>query len=148
MISKLIDSVCNLVTSGDEIIVITAISRCFQVWNNIDEKFVKNFYCSLNFSNHILWSYFLLIFLGDNFFWWGCSRFCFCFISKKWLYHLPKGFAICNGTRINITKEDLLFTPNQTFTEITLLIICLSINVIFCVSKFISETLHLHDFFV
>ena len=40
MIPKLIDSVCNLVLSGDEIII-TKISIYFQVWNNIDEKFVK-----------------------------------------------------------------------------------------------------------
>ena len=74
MIPKLIDSVCNVVISGDEIINITMISRYFQVWNNINEKFVKKF-----------------------------------FISKKWLYHLPKGFVICDVTRINITKEVITF---------------------------------------
>ena len=74
MIPKLIDSVCNVVISGDEIIIITMISRYFQVWNNINEKFVKKF-----------------------------------FISKKWLYRLPKGFVICDVTRINITKEVITF---------------------------------------
>ena len=49
MIPKLIESVCNLFISGDEIIAITMISRYFQVWNNIDEKFVKNFCYSLIF---------------------------------------------------------------------------------------------------
>ena len=38
MIPKLIDSVCNLVIGGDEIIIITMISRYFQVWNKIEEK--------------------------------------------------------------------------------------------------------------
>ena len=44
---------------------------------------------------------------------------------------LIKGFVICDVTRINITKEVLFFTPNKTYTEITLLIICLSINATF-----------------
>ena len=74
MIPKIIDSVCNVVISGDEIIIITMISRYFQVWNNINEKFVKKF-----------------------------------FISKKWLYRLPKGFVICDVTLINITKEVITF---------------------------------------
>ena len=60
-------------------------------------------------------------------------RICFYFISKKWLYRLPIYFAVCDVTRINITKEVLLFTPNQAYTEITLLIICFSISVTFCV---------------
>ena len=68
MIPKIIDSVCNLVNSGSEIIIITMISKYFEVWNNIDEKFVKNFCYSLIFCNHFLWSYFLLTFLGVNFF--------------------------------------------------------------------------------
>ena len=38
MIPKLIDSVYDLVISGDEIMIITMISRYFQVWNNIDKK--------------------------------------------------------------------------------------------------------------
>ena len=42
MILKLIDSVYNLAISGDETIIIAMISRYFQIWNNIDEKFVKN----------------------------------------------------------------------------------------------------------
>ena len=37
MIPELIGSVCNLVISSDEILIITMISRYFQVWNNIDE---------------------------------------------------------------------------------------------------------------
>ena len=53
MIPKLIDSVCNLVMSGDETIIITMIGRYFQVWNNIDEKFVKDFCYSLIFCNYI-----------------------------------------------------------------------------------------------
>ena len=90
MIPKPIDSVCNLVNSGDAIIVITMISRYFQVWNNIDEKFVKNFCYSLIFCNYFFWNYFLLTFLERYF------RFCFYFISKKWLYQLRKGFALCD----------------------------------------------------
>ena len=43
MIPKLIGSVCNFVISGEEIIIITMISRYFPVWNNIGEKFVKSF---------------------------------------------------------------------------------------------------------
>ena len=62
MIPKIIDSVCNLSISGDEIIVITMISRYFQVWNNIDEKFLKNFCYSLIFWNYFFWNYFLLTF--------------------------------------------------------------------------------------
>ena len=41
MIPKLLESVCNLVISGDEICIITMISRYFQVWNKIDEKLLK-----------------------------------------------------------------------------------------------------------
>ena len=91
MIPKLIDSVCNLVISGDEIIIITMISRYFQVWNSIDEKFVKNLCYSLIFCNYFFWNYFLLAFLGDSLFldvrYFG---FCFYFISKKWLYLFQK----------------------------------------------------------
>ena len=36
MIPKLIDNVCNLVISYNGIITKTMISRCFQVWSNID----------------------------------------------------------------------------------------------------------------
>ena len=134
MIPTLIDSICNLVISGDEIIIINMISRYFQVWKNIGEKFVKNFCYSLIFCNYFFWNYFRLTFLGDNFFFdERYFRFCFFFVSKKWLYRLPKGFVICDVTRINITKEVLFLSPNQTYTEITLLIICLSINVTFCV---------------
>ena len=79
-------------------------------------------------------NYFLLTFLEDEFFLnKRYFRFCFYFISKKWLYRLPKGFVICDVARINIIKQVLLFTPNQTYTEITLLIICLSVNITFCV---------------
>ena len=39
MILKLIEGVCNLVISGDEICIM--ISRYFQVWNKIDEKLLK-----------------------------------------------------------------------------------------------------------
>ena len=80
---------------------------------------------SLIFCNYFFLNYFLLTFLGDNFFFFDKSyfRFCFYFISEKWLYRLPRGFVICHVTRINITKEVLLYT------EIMLLIICLSINV-------------------
>ena len=53
IIPKLTDSVCNLVISGNEVIIITMISRYFQVLNNIDEKFVKNFCYSLIFCNII-----------------------------------------------------------------------------------------------
>ena len=31
---------------------------------------------------------------------------------------LPKGFVICDVTRINITKEVLLFAPNQTLQRV------------------------------
>ena len=72
----------------------------------------------------IVWSFFF----DERYF-----RICFYFISKKWLYRLPIYFAVCDVTRINITKEALLFTPNQAYTEITLLIICFSISVTFCV---------------
>ena len=49
------------------------------------------------------------------------------------IFRLTKDFVICDVTRINITKEVLLYTPNQGHTEITSLIIHLSINVTFCV---------------
>ena len=57
MIPTLIDSICNLVISGDEIIIITMISRYFEVWNNVDEKFVKNFFYSLIFCNYFFWNW-------------------------------------------------------------------------------------------
>ena len=34
-----------------------------------------------------------------------------------WPYRLPKGFIICDVTRINITKEILLFTPNLAYRD-------------------------------
>ena len=43
MIPKLIDSVCHLVISGDEMVIITMISKYFQVWSNIDEKLQLDF---------------------------------------------------------------------------------------------------------
>ena len=134
MIPKFIASVCNLVISGCGIIIITMISRYFQVWKNTDEKLVKNFCFSLIFCNYFFWNYFLLTFLGDFFFSISVTIDSVFILSvKNCFYRLPKGFVICNVTGINITKEVLLFTPNQTYTEITLLIICLSINVPFCV---------------
>ena len=135
MIPKLIDSVCNLVIIGDEIIIITMISRYFQVWNNIDEKLVKNFCYSLIFCNYFFWSYFLLTFLGDNFFFdKRYFRFCFYFIIKKWFYLLPKGFVICDVTRINITSQKFFFSLLIKLTpRLRCLLICLSINVTFYV---------------
>ena len=41
-----------------------------------------------------------------------------------------KDFIICDVIRNNIAKEVLLFTPNQPYTEITFLIICLSTDII------------------
>ena len=55
IIPKLIDSVCNLVNGGDEIIIIAMISSYFQVWNNIEEKFAENFCYSLIFWNYTAW---------------------------------------------------------------------------------------------
>ena len=78
-------------------LLLTMISRYFQVWNNIDEEFVKNFCYSL-------------IFLRDNFFFdERYFRFCFYFISKKWLYRLSKGFVMRDVSRININKEIIFF---------------------------------------
>ena len=68
MIPKFIASLGNLVISGCGIIIITMISRYFQVWKNIDEKLVKNFCFSLIFCNNFFWNYFLLTFLEDYFF--------------------------------------------------------------------------------
>ena len=68
MIAKLIDSVSNFAISGDGIIIITLISRYFQVWNDIDEKFVKNVCYRLISCNYFFGNCFLLTFLGDNFF--------------------------------------------------------------------------------
>ena len=55
MIPKLIESFCNLITSRDEVIIITMISRYFQLWNNINKKFETIFLK-------------LLMFLEDKFF--------------------------------------------------------------------------------
>ena len=48
MIPKLIESFCNLITSRDEVIIITMISRYFQLWNNINKKFETIFSETLN----------------------------------------------------------------------------------------------------
>ena len=83
----------------------------------------------LLFSKHKVWDQLgRQLFFDERYF-----RLCFYFSSKKWLYRLPKGFVICYITCINITKEVLLFTSNKVYTEITLLTICLSVNVTFCV---------------
>ena len=42
MIPELIDSICNWVIGGDEIIIITMVSRYFQVWNKNVKKLFKN----------------------------------------------------------------------------------------------------------
>ena len=85
MIPRLIDSICNLVIIGDEIIIINVISRYFQVWNNIDKKFVKTllqpdrlkfFFLEL-FPLDLPWRQLLL----DKCYF----RFCFCFTRKKGL---------------------------------------------------------------
>ena len=68
-------------------------------------------------------NYFLLTFPGVFVF----------ILRQKGFYCLLKCFVISNVTWINITKEVLLFAPNQAHTEITLFIICLSTNVTFCV---------------
>ena len=94
MIPKFIASVCNLVISGCGIIIITMISRYFQVWKNTDEKLVKNFCFSLIFCNYFFWNYFLLTFLGDFFFFdKRYYRFRFYFICKKLL--LPSSKRFC-----------------------------------------------------
>ena len=59
MISKLIEGVCNLFVSGYEISNITIFSRFFQVWNDIHEKSVENFWYSLIICNQFFWNYFL-----------------------------------------------------------------------------------------
>ena len=68
MIPKLIESVCNLVISGDEICIITMISRYFQVWNKIDEKLLKT--SAIASSSVIIFSetIFLLTFQGGYLF--------------------------------------------------------------------------------
>ena len=68
MIPKLIESVCNLVISGDEICIITMISRYFQVWNKIDEKLLKT--SAIASSSLIIFSetIFLLTFQGGYLF--------------------------------------------------------------------------------
>ena len=94
MIPKFIASVCNLVISGCGIIIITMISRYFQVWKNTDEKLVKNFCFSLIFCNYFFWNYFPLTFLGDFFFFdKRYYRFRFYFICKKLLLPSSKGFC-------------------------------------------------------
>ena len=42
-----------------------------------------------------------------------------------------KRFVICDVTRIKFNKEVLLLTPNEAYTEITLLIICSSATSLF-----------------
>ena len=65
--------------------------------------------------------------------------FCFYFISQKRFYCLLKGFTR-DVACVNITKEVLFLAPNQAYAKITLFIICLSVNITFCVSKCICET--------
>ena len=134
MIPKFIASVCNLVISGCGIIIITMISRYFQVWKNTERNLLKT--SALAWSSVIIFSETISSWPSWEIFFFSISvtiDSVFILSVKNCFYRLPKGFVICNVTGINITKEVLLFTPNQTYTEITLLIICLSINVPFCV---------------
>ena len=92
MMLRLIDSVYNLAISGDEIIIIAMISRYFQVCDDIDEKCVKNCCYSLIFCDYFFLELFPLDLSGKHFFFdKRYFRFCFYFISKKWLYRLPTG---------------------------------------------------------
>ena len=68
MIPELIDSICNWVIGGDEIIIITMVSRYFQVWNKNVKKLFKNLCYILIFWKYFLWNYLRFTFLGDNFF--------------------------------------------------------------------------------
>ena len=87
------------VISGDEFSIIPMISRYFQVWKDIDEKFFKK----ILLQPDLLKLFFLKLFpldlparqpsLDKCY-----RRFCFYFISKKRFYCLSKGFVICDVT--------------------------------------------------
>ena len=108
MISKLIDSVYNLAISGDEIIIITMISRYFQVWKNIDEKLVKNFCYSLIFCNYFFWSYFLLTFLGDNFFSINVI------LDFVFILSLKNGFTFFQKVLLSVMSLVLILLPRRS----------------------------------
>ena len=60
-------------------------------------------------------------------------RFLFYLISKNGFIVFEKVLLSVMSFVFNITKEVFLFTPDQVYTKITLLVICLSINVTFCI---------------
>ena len=119
-VPKLIDSVCNLVISGDEIMIISMISKYFQVWNNIDEKIFKNFCYSLIFCNYFFRNYFLLTFQGDNFIFGifgNCYfTFCFYFIGKKG-FTVFKKVLVSVMSLISILLQKIFFSLPIKLTQ-------------------------------
>ena len=105
----------NLLTAFITWSSVPMISRYFQVWNNTYKKFVKNFCYILIFCMYFFWNYFLLTFLGDNFFSISVIlNFVFILSVKNGFTVFKKSFAIGDAIRINITTEVLPFTPNLT----------------------------------
>ena len=85
MIPELIGSVCNLVISSHEILIITMISRYFQVWNNIDEMllisvildfaFISSVKNGFTVFQKVLWSAMSLVLML-------LRKFCFSLLVK------------------------------------------------------------------
>ena len=105
----------NLLTAFITWSSVAMISGYFQVWSNIDKKFVINFRYILIFCTYFFWNYFLLTFLGDNFFSISVILdLVFILSVKNGFTVFKKSFVIGDVIRINITKEILPFTPNLT----------------------------------
>ena len=61
--------------------------------------------------------------------------------------YFPKGSIICHLDDVKISIEILFIFSKETSNIVTLLAICFSINITFCVKKFVCWTRSFHDFY-
>ena len=135
--------ISNLVISGDGIIILTMISRYFQVWNNIDKKFAKSFCYRLIFCNYFSWNYFLLTILWDN-----------CFLDRRldfvFILSVKNGFTVSQKVLLSVMSLVLIFLKKFFFSlliKLTEILRCL-LYAFLSMLLFVFKNLFLHDFFV
>ena len=109
MISKLIQSVCDLVISYYEISIIIVTGGYFQVWNYINKKLIKNFCYRLIFWNHFFRNYLLLPFSGNNFFSISVYLGFVCTLSVR------KGFTVFQNVLLSVMPRVILILLKKFF---------------------------------
>ena len=123
MISKLIQSVCDLVISYYEISIIIVIGGYFQVWNYINKKLIKNFCYRLIFWNHFFRNYLLLPFSGSNLFSISVILDFVCTLSVN------KGFTVFQNVLLSVMARVVILIRKFLFSrliKLTQRLCCLS----------------------